>query len=99
MARHQLTFQARYWNPQRVMLGLQGRAVGDQFDDDQNRFQLERFFTLDAIVSRPLGRGAELFAAAENLFNQRYSIGRTPLRTVGPPLIARFGVRVRLGER
>jgi hypothetical protein len=43
--------------------------------------------------------GVELFAAAENLFNQRYDIGRTPVRTLGPPLLARFGVRLRLGAR
>ena len=97
--RHQLTFQARYSNPRRIIVGLQGRAIGVQFDDDQNRFKLDRYFTLDAFVSRPIGRGVELFAAAENLFDQEYDIGRTPLRTVGPPLLARFGVRLRLGNR
>ncbi|HET8677339.1 MAG TPA: TonB-dependent receptor, partial [Blastocatellia bacterium] len=97
--RHQLTFQARYSNPRRITLGLQGRAIGVQFDDDQNRFKLDRYFILDAFVSRPIGRGVEIFAAAENLFDQEYDIGRTPLRTVGPPLLARFGVRLRLGNR
>jgi outer membrane receptor protein involved in Fe transport len=97
--RHQLTFQARYSNPQRVTLAVQGRAVGAQFDDDQNRLQLNRFFSLDAFVSRQVMSGVELFAAAENLFNQRYDIGRTPVRTIGPPLLARFGVRLRLGSR
>jgi outer membrane receptor protein involved in Fe transport len=97
--RHQLTFQARYSNPQRVTVAFQGRAVGAQFDDDQNRFRLDRFFTLDAFVSRQVASGVELFAAAENLFDQEYDIGRTPLRTIGPPLLARFGVRLRLGSR
>jgi outer membrane receptor protein involved in Fe transport len=97
--RHQMTFQARYLNPRVITLGLQGRAVGIQFDDDQNRFELDRYFTLDAFVSRPIRRGVELFAAAENLFDQEYDIGRTPVRTVGPPLLARFGVRLRLGNR
>ncbi|HJQ68858.1 MAG TPA: TonB-dependent receptor [Blastocatellia bacterium] len=97
--RHQLTFQARYSNPRRVTVGLQGRAIGVQFDDDQNRLKLDRYFTLDAFVSRAVGRGVELFAAAENLFDQEYDIGRTPVRTVGPPLLARFGVRLRFGNR
>ena len=97
--RHQLTFQARYSNPRRITVGLQGRATGIQFDDDQNRFELDRYFTLDAFVSRPIGRGVELFAAAENLFDQEYDIGRTPVRTVGPPVLARFGFRLRLGSR
>jgi outer membrane receptor protein involved in Fe transport len=97
--RHHLTFQARYSNPQRVTLAVQGRAVGAQFDDDQNRLRLDRFFALDAFVSRQVAGGVELFAAAENLFNQRYDIGRTPVRTIGPPLLARVGVRLRLGSR
>lgn len=97
--RHQLTFQARYSNPRRATVAFQGRAVGAQFDDDQNRFRLDRFFTLDAFVSRRVASGVELFAAAENLFDQAYDIGRTPLRTVGPPLLARFGVRLSLGSR
>lgn len=97
--RHQLTFQTRYSNPRRVTVAIQGRAVGAQFDDDQNRFRLDRFFTLDAFVSRQVAGGVELFAAAENLLNQEYDIGRTPLRTVGPPLLARFGIRLLLGSR
>ena len=97
--RHQITFQARYSNPRRANIGLQGRFIGEQFDDDRNQFGLDRYFTLDALVSRPVGRGVELFAAAENLFNQRYDIGRTPVRTVGPPLLARFGIRFQMGAR
>ena len=97
--RHQLTLQMRYTNPSRAIVGLQARLVGAQFDDDQNQLQLDRYFTLDALVSRPVGHGVELFAAAENLLDRRYSIGRTPVRTVGPPLLARFGFRLRLGSR
>ena len=97
VARHQLTFQARHVNPSRVTFAVQGRVAGAQFDDDQNRLRLERYFTLDALISHRLVRGLEAFAAAENLFNQRYSIGRTPVRTVGPPLLLRFGFRLRFG--
>jgi outer membrane receptor protein involved in Fe transport len=97
--RHQITFQARYSAPRRVNLGVQGRFIGEQFDDDRNQFGLDRYFTLDALVSRPIGRGVELLAAAENLFNQRYDVGRTPVRTIGPPLLARFGIRFQMGAR
>ena len=97
--RHQLTVQARYSGPERMVLGIQGRFIGEQFDDDRNQLKLDRYFTLDALVSRPIGRGIELFAAAENLFNQRYDIGRTPIRTIGPPLLARFGIRFQMGAR
>ena len=94
VARHQLTFQVRYANPNRFTFGLQGRAAGNQFDDDQNRFPLGRYFTLDALASRRLTHGLELFAAAENLFNQRYTVGRTPVTTTGPPLLLRLGIRI-----
>ena len=96
---HQLTFQARYINPSKMIIGFQGRFAGLQFDDDQNRFELERFFTLDALASRPVARGVEVFAAFENIFNERYSIGRTPVRTVGPPFLARIGIRIDIGAK
>jgi outer membrane receptor protein involved in Fe transport len=97
--RHQLTFQARYVNPSIITIGLQGRASGAQFDDDQNRLSLEKYFTLDALVSRRIKRNVEAFAAFENIFNQRYSVGLTPVRTIGPPLLVRFGFRLRFGEK
>jgi outer membrane receptor protein involved in Fe transport len=97
--RHLLTFQARYSNPRRLTFSFQGRAGGSQFDDDQNLLRLDRYFTLDAFASRSLGHGVEVFGAFENLTGQRYDIGRTPVRTVGPPLLARVGLRFTIGGR
>jgi outer membrane receptor protein involved in Fe transport len=97
--RHQLTLQARYVNPSLVTFGLQARASGGQFDDDQNRFRLNKYFTLDALLSRRFARGFEAFIAAENIFNTRYDIGLTPVRTTGPPLLVRFGFKLQLGSR
>jgi outer membrane receptor protein involved in Fe transport len=96
--RHQLTFQARFVNPSIITIGLQGRASSAQFDDDQNLLLLEKYFSLDALASRRITRQVEAFIASENLFNQRYSVGLTPVRTVGPPLLVRFGFRLRLGS-
>ena len=101
----QFTFQARYSNGAvttrlpRVTLALQARAVGTQFDDDQNQLKLNPFLTLDALASHPLRHGAELFLAAENLTGQRYDVGRTPVLTIGPPVLLRAGIRVELGGR
>jgi outer membrane receptor protein involved in Fe transport len=97
--RHQFTFQARYANPARFTLSVQGRAVSTQFDDDQNLLPLDRFFALDLFASRQLGRNVEVFAAFENLFDQQYAIGRTPVLTLGPPLLGRVGLRLRFGAR
>ncbi|HEV2765485.1 MAG TPA: TonB-dependent receptor, partial [Pyrinomonadaceae bacterium] len=96
--RHLFTFRIDYGVASRHHFGLQGRASGSQFDDDQNQFRLAPFFTLDAFAARRLARGAEVFAAAENLTGRRYEVGRTPLTTLGPPLLVRVGLRLNLGS-
>ncbi|HST54128.1 MAG TPA: TonB-dependent receptor [Pyrinomonadaceae bacterium] len=99
VARNQLTFQTRYVNPKSLTVGVQGRFSGMQFDDDQNLFPLNRAFTLDAFASRQLTRDVGLFLAAENLLDQRYQIARTPVVTLGSPLLVRVGLRLNLGTR
>ena len=99
VARHQLTFQARFDKPGIGTLGLQGRASSSQFDDDQNQFRLGSYFTLDVFVSRRVARGLEAFVAAENVLNQRYEVGKTPVTTLGPPILIRAGIRVHLGSK
>ena len=97
VARHQFTFQARYANPSVVTVGLQGRAASAQFDDDQNLFRLGPYFNLDAFASRRLNGKLDLFCALENVFNQRYEAGKTPVTTLGPPIQVRAGLRFHLG--
>jgi len=97
--KHLFTFQARYSNPHRLTFAFQGRAVSTQFDDDQNLLPLRKYFTLDAFASRSLGQGVEVFGAFENLTGERYDIGRAGVLTVGPPVLARVGLRFSLGAR
>ena len=85
----QLSYISRNWTA-----GFQARLVGKQFEDDQNTLPLARFFTLDADVSRRVSRHVKLFAAAQNLTGVRYEVGRTPVVTVGPPALARMGIRL-----
>jgi outer membrane receptor protein involved in Fe transport len=97
--RNVFTWEARYWNPSRLMLSVQGRFVGNQFDDDQNLYPLGRFYTMDLQVGRNLTRNVELFAAAENITNERYNVANTPTATgslfnIGPPLLYRIGLRL-----
>jgi len=92
--RHVFTWQARYWNPRRVLLGVQGRFAGRQFDDDQNQLALGRYYTMDAQIGRTLNRHVEVFGAAENIFNQRYQVARTPIINLGPPALFRVGLRL-----
>ena len=97
--RQQITFQAQYANPSIVTVGVQGRASSSQFDDDQNLFRLGSYFVLDATASRRVSSRVDLFVAAENLFNNRYETGKTPVTTIGPPILVRGGFRLNLGNR
>jgi len=85
----QLSYTSHNWTA-----GLQGRFVGEQFEDDQNALSLAPFFNIDAEASRRVSRHLKVFAAAQNLAGVRYQIGRTPVISVGPPLLARVGIRI-----
>jgi outer membrane receptor protein involved in Fe transport len=91
--RHQFTWEARYWNPSRLLLSLQGRFVGTQYDDDQNLLPLDRFYTMDLMIGRSLRHRVEAFAAVENLTDNRYMVARTPIVNIGPPVLFRVGLR------
>jgi vitamin B12 transporter len=92
--RNVFTWEARYWNPSRILLSLTGRFVGKQFDDDQNQFPLDPFYTMDLQIGRAVSRNVELYGAIENIFNQRYQVAKTPVVNLGPPILFRLGVRL-----
>ena len=97
--RNVFTWEARYWNPSRIMLSVQGRFVGNQFDDDQNLYPLGRFYTMDLQIGRKLTRNLEVFAAAENITDERYNVANTPTATgslfnTGPPILYRIGLHL-----
>jgi outer membrane receptor protein involved in Fe transport len=95
VARHQGTVQLRYAEPRIADVSLYARVSSGQFEDDQNRLRLGGFFSLDLRVARRVGHGLELFAAAENLTGERYDVGLTPVRTLGPPVLLRAGIALR----
>jgi outer membrane receptor protein involved in Fe transport len=99
VARHQFTFQTKFSKPAIAIVSFQGRVSSSQFDDDQNLFRLGSYFTLDALASRRVSRSLDIFFAAENLFNRRYEVGKTPLTTLGPPILVRAGLRLHIGSR
>jgi outer membrane receptor protein involved in Fe transport len=90
--RHQLSFQVRY-SRSKWTVAVQGRAAGEQFDDDLNLFRLEPYAHLDLFASRKLGERFQIYTALENVFNSRYSVGKTPIRTVSSPVNFRVGFR------
>jgi outer membrane receptor protein involved in Fe transport len=80
-------------DPSLATASVQVRGSGAQFDDDLNTLELNSFAVVDAMVSRGVGRLATAFVAVENLFDEEYDTGRTPLRTIGWPRTVRVGVR------
>ncbi len=97
--RHTFTWEARYSNPKYLLLSLQGRFVGRQFDDDQNLFPLDSFNVVDMLVARSITNHFELFFAAENLLNQQYMVARTPITNLGSPILVRAGIRLNFPPR
>jgi len=92
--RHSFTFGSQYIRPSILTFAVQGRVIGDQFDDDLNTFRLPGFFTLDLYGSRRFNSRYEMFLAVENAFGNQYMTGRTPVVTLGPPRLLRIGFRV-----
>lgn len=92
VARHQLTFEARFTDARWLELSAQGRISSRQFEDDRNQLPLGGYFTLDMQALRRMGR-LTAFAALENATGRRYEVGLTPTPTVGPPRAFRFGLR------
>ncbi|MBI1748141.1 MAG: TonB-dependent receptor [Acidobacteria bacterium] len=95
--RHQLALQARYTNSNLINAAAFARWIGRQFDDDLNRFSLDRFFLLDFTVSRFLNKNWEAFVAVENAFNRTYMVGMTPTPMIGAPRRVHGGLRFALG--
>jgi len=96
--RHQGALSVRYADSA-FRAGLQVRWAGRQFDDDLNVFALGRATVVDALASHPVGERLEIYAAAENVFDARYDVGRTPVLTVGAPRSVRVGLRVHVPKR
>ena len=97
--RRQGSAQLRYDPPKGFSFGVQARFVASQFEDDLNSLPLEGYWTIDALIGRSLNEWVGVFLAGENLGNNEYDVGRTPVRTVGPGRTIRGGLRVRLTPR
>jgi outer membrane receptor protein involved in Fe transport len=99
--RHQFTLKLGYTNPTLVNFYVQGRFVGDQFEDDLNSLKLGDYFVVDLMLWRPIPvpklSAGEIFLGVENLFNRTYDVGKTAdgVVTIGAPVLVHGGVRVR----
>ena len=91
--RHSFTAQVRMSRARLGTLVLAERSSGQAFDDSSNRFALRRFSQLDVYADRAFSGGVVLFVSVQNVLNQRADVARTPVLTLGTPLLAQGGVR------
>ena len=91
--RNEFVFQGTWVAPRRFFVAIQGRTAGNEFDDDQNLLPLGGYFVLSATVSHPLPKGFDIFFQGENFTDNEYEIGRTPVATLGQPILVRGGLR------
>lgn len=78
-----------------VLVLLQGRWAGDQFEDDLNQLVLPSYTVAGLSIRRSLGRRLDLFLAVENLFDEKVVTGRLPVEALGAPRLVQAGVTVR----
>jgi outer membrane receptor protein involved in Fe transport len=93
--RHQATVQLRLPHLPVGELSIQARWVDDQFEDDQNQLRLEGYTVADIFLGRRLTPALQAFLAIENLFDQQFDVGKTPVTTIGPPRSVRLGITMR----
>jgi outer membrane cobalamin receptor len=97
---HQLTWEARYWNPRTVMLSVEGRYSSSQWDDDLNTLFLGRYYVMDLFAGHEFAHGLVGYVAAENFLNQRYAFQISPpVQELGAPILARIGIRYEFPAR
>jgi len=94
--RHRGTVSIAFEDPRYLTATLQARVVGPQFEDDQNLLPMPGFLVVGLFASRRLFSGFDAYAAAENLFNRTYLVGRAGVDTIGQPFTIRIGLRARI---
>ncbi|MGV3622939.1 MAG: TonB-dependent receptor plug domain-containing protein [Archangium sp.] len=92
---HRFTGTVMYSNPRFFTAMLQVRVLSQMYEDDRNTLAIPAVALVDASISRLIGPGLEVFAAAQNLGNETYLVGRAGVDTVGPPFSFRAGLKLR----
>jgi iron complex outermembrane receptor protein len=80
---------------QRVETNVQLRLQGRSFEDDLNTLPMGSYAVIDAYAGVSVGWGVTAFGSVQNLLDERYLVGRAGVDTIGPPLLALLGLRLR----
>ena len=95
--RHRASALLSYDEPGWFSATVQVRALSEQFENDLNTLPMKAYAVIDASLSWRLGWKIDLLLAVENLLDTEYLVGRAGVDTIGQPLLARVGLRVREG--
>lgn len=93
--RHRGTAILSFEDPALFTATVQLRVTGPQYEDDLNERGMGGYALVDVAASRHLFWKFDVFGAVENLFDREYLAGRAGVDTLGPPLTARVGLRLR----
>lgn len=96
--RNSFTVQIRAENRRLGRLTLAARTAGQAFDDANNQFPLAGFFSLDLSGSRQITKRLDVTFQIQNLTDQRPQVSRTPVLTLGSPIFAEAGLRLKVGK-
>ena len=94
-ARHSVNLRAAFDSPRWFGAAVEGRHIGERFDDDLNEVQLDGFWLVGVRVNRAIGRGLTAHVKVENLLDENFEIARTRagLADMGAPRWITAGVR------
>jgi outer membrane receptor protein involved in Fe transport len=92
--KHRASASLSYSNPRVLTAFFSARFVGAQYDDDLNTFQLGNFAVLDFNVSKALHPSVRIYASAENVFDRRFAVAKTPIENIGAPRMLHAGVKL-----
>ena len=94
-ARHTVGTGISFDSPRWVSVAVEGRHVGERYDDDLNEVQLDGFWLVGVRVNRAIGRGLTAHVKVENLLDEDFEIARTRsgLADMGAPRWITAGVR------
>jgi outer membrane receptor protein involved in Fe transport len=73
-----VVLRLRWSDPEILDAMVQGRYVGERFEDDVNAIPIHDFTTVDLLLSRQLKPSIGLFMGVENVFDERFEVTRDP---------------------
>jgi outer membrane receptor protein involved in Fe transport len=91
--RNMATLQMRFSAGRVGVFGVDLRTSGHQFDDSANQYRLAGYGLVDLYGEHTFGERWRIYMQVQNLLNQPVEAGRTPLLTLGSPIVVIGGVR------